>query len=218
MKTRSIFSVFACTVILVIATSSWAGGNPRSRNLPNGQPDPTRQVHTNGVPGCNGYIAPIHPNLLKTMPTLACVVSQTSHLNFPCDENGNSVNGQGAKWICVKYATHNEKFIAVFQPGASGEAKILLVAANSREGWASRHEVWATGQNQAVTWMSDNASMNYASNGGDQNEVITAGRNNSPSTQVAKETPKPSQAQPHLKPEDALDIFGKALGALKGLR
>ena len=185
MKTRSIFSVFACAAILAFATSSWAGGNSRSPTLPNGQPDPTRQVHTNGVPGCNGHIATIHPNLLKTMPAEACVVSQTSRLSFACDENGNQVKPQGAMWTCVKYATHTQKFIAVFQSGASGEAKILLVAANPREGWESRHEVWATGQNTAVTWMSDNASRNYASNSGDPNEVIVAGRSNSPSAQPA---------------------------------
>ena len=184
MKTRSIFSVFAAA-ILAISTSSWAGGNSRSPTLPNGQPDPTRQMHTNGVPGCRGDVATIHPNLLKTMPAEACVVSRSSNtMSFECDENGNRVKPLGSKWVCVKYATHKEKFIAVFHMGANSEAKILLVAANPNEGWESRREVWATGQNQAVTWMSDRASSNYASNAGDKDHVITSGRNNG-STQPA---------------------------------
>ncbi len=187
MKARSILSLFACATMFAIATSSWAGGQRLANTLPNGDPAPKHQAQSSsGIPGCNGQVAAIHPNLLKTMPAEACVVAYAPPLGFACDENGNRVNAHGGvKWVCVKYATHQEKFLAVFQPGASGSAKIVRVAANSREGWESRHELWATGENTAVTWMSDRASGLYASNGGDQDQLVVAGRNNSPSTQPA---------------------------------
>lgn len=185
MKTRSILSVFVCAVIFAFTSSSFAGGQPRY-TLPDGKPAPNQRTQsTNGITGCNGYVATIHPNLLKTMPAEACVVSETSHLNFPCDENGNAASGVRNKWVCVKYATRNEKFHAVIEVGGRGAGKIILVAAKTREGWAERHELLATGQNTAVTWMSDRASRQYASNGGDQNQVVIAGGNNTPSTQSA---------------------------------
>ena len=60
---------------------------------------------------------------------------------------------------------------------------MFLVGQKTGSGWAPRHELLATGQGTAITWMSGRASSQYASNGGDQGQVIN-GRN-SPAYQPA---------------------------------
>lgn len=187
MKARSILSVFACAAIFAVTTSSWAGGREKGE-YQRTHPQAQAQAPIHSSAGCSGYFDPTgHTNLQKTMPPDVCVVSTTSVVSRQCDENGYATKDKRPKWVCVTYATKHEKFHAVYEAtgGRMGASKVFLVAVMTPTGWNARHELWSTGQNTAVTWMSDRASRQYASNGGDRDQVIIEGGSNSPPTQHA---------------------------------
>ena len=181
MKSRSILYGLAITCAVVFsASSSWAGKGGKGE--PSNDIQPRSTAH--GASGCKGYFAPVHQNLQKTMPTEACVVSDSSIVAYACDENANPVHlVSNQKWGCVTFTTHNEEFRLAFKSGGQTDAKIFLVAVKTEKGWEARHVLWSTGQNTTVTWMSPQANTHFASNGGDPDTVIMAEGNNSPSTE-----------------------------------
>lgn len=191
MKARSFSSLSISLVFACAASSTMAGGQRRAGTSLNDVTASSTQK--SATSGCNGYHDPTgHTNLQKTMPSDVCVVSSTSVVNYHCDEDGNPVSGR-FKWVCIKYATRDKKFHAVYEMSGvkMGQSKIFLVAEKTSatpEQWQGRHELWATGENTSVTWMSDRASRQYASNGGSAEHVIAkdSGLSHQPSLQQAK--------------------------------
>lgn len=183
MKRSILLSLFACATLFALATSSWAGGFEKGE-YQRTHPQPRAPVHS--ALGCNGYLDMSgNTNLHKTMPSDVCVVSTSSVISHQCDENGNTTQVRRPEWGCINFTNNNTKFRAVngVQGDPRGLSKIFLVAVKTTNGWGARHELWATGKDNAVTWMSGQASSHFAANGGDPEKVFADG--NTPSSQPA---------------------------------
>ena len=181
--------VFSLVLLALISTATFATPERGSEEADRHEdPYPT-------AADCWHFDPTGHYNLLLTLPSNVCLLAKTSVVSFGCDEVGNESVRDG-KFVCVKYGNSTQRFIAVYageQPtNQMGPSKILLVAEkdNDTNVWKQRQQLWARGQDTAVTWMSEQASRHYTANNGDPNQVITV------DGPTQKQTPTVQQSPP----------------------
>ena len=152
--------------------------------------------YRNKESSCENFDMSGHANLLKTMPADVCAVAIGGRTSYGCDEDSNPYDRMPLKSVCVRFSNTTMKFRSVYPYPKSdevmGPSKLLLVAIKNRHGvWEERHEVWATGESTAVTWMNPEAAKLYASNGGDPEQIVVI-KENAPSQEGAKQAETPT--------------------------
>ena len=155
--------------------------------------------YRNKESSCENFDTSGHANLLKTMPADVCAVAIGGRTSYGCDEDSNPYDRMPLKSVCFRFSSETMKFRSVYERDVTdgtnrmGSSKIILVAKkNSKTGaWEEHHDIWATGENTAVTWMSSEAKKLYASNGGDPEQIVVI-KENAPSQEGAKQAETPT--------------------------
>ncbi len=171
MKTKSLLTLIGGLALSLCINSAWASKHRYDA-----------QANTDKASTCYRDSTARNPNLLKTLPSDACVAvispGASTAKNTHCDENGQSARGSDR--MCYDYNRGNELWRVVYEtPNKGGthvyQSKILHAVRVTNDGRTELvwdHEAWATGENSKVTSFSKAASTQYALNGGDHNEVV----------------------------------------------